>query len=339
MLPVLLVVLVAWSVMSLLWATDAGRSIRRLASLTFCFAGALGFSRRLDGRELCWFVLALTAGFAGLGVLVEIALGTFRPFGDGRFAGTLHPNGQGANCAFLCLAAGTLLATEERHRRLLVGLFATGFLLLLATKSRTSLGAMLVALVGARLLRPTPAALAIGFAAVWLACVGAFGATLLGVDLAERADRSLNMGRAEETGTLSGRTELWEVLDDYARQRPWLGYGYGGFWTPTRIDAVSGDQYWGISSAHSAYYETALGTGLVGLGILVAVILAGLWRTGRNYRATADPGAALLFALLTAVVIQGFAESDLALPSFPAFLLACALCRVAFFDSEAGRLS
>ena len=51
-------------------------------------------------------------------------------------------NGQGANCGFLCLAAGALLASGERHRRLLVGLFAIGLLLLLATKSRTTLGAI-----------------------------------------------------------------------------------------------------------------------------------------------------------------------------------------------------
>jgi O-antigen ligase len=333
-LPVLLILLVGWSVASLAWATDPGRTVRRLGSLTFCCAGALGFGRRLDGRELCWFVVALTAGFACLGVLVEVGLGTFRPFGAGRFAGTLHPNGQGANCAFLCLAAGTLLAAGDRHRRLLVGLFAVGLILLLAAKSRTSLGALLLGLVGVRLVRPTPAALAVGGAAVWFACVGVLAATLLGVDLVERASGSLSMGRMEETDTLSGRTDLWDLLDEYVRQRPWLGYGYGGFWTPARIEAVSGDQYWGISSAHSAYYEAALGTGRIGLTILGLVLIAGLCRAAADYWATADPGAALLLGLLLVEVIQGFAESDLALPSFAAFLLACALCRTAFFDTS-----
>ena len=48
-----------------------------------------------------------------------------------------------------------------------------------------------------------------------------------------------------------------------------------------------------------------LWTVFFGLRILVAVILARRWRAGAN----------------------------LVLPSFPAFLLACALCRIAFFDT------
>jgi len=31
--------------------------------------------------------------------------------------------------------------------------------------------------------------------------------------------------------TLSGRTVLWSALLDNVRERPWLGYGYGAFWT------------------------------------------------------------------------------------------------------------
>jgi O-antigen ligase len=330
-LPALLVLVAAWSLASIAWAPDTMRTARRLASLTFCYAGAVGFARRLGGSELCWFVIAVALMFAGFGILVELALGTFRPFVGGRFAGTLHPNGQGANCAFLCLAATTLLTTGDRHRRLLVGLIAFGLVMLLATKSRTALGALLLGAAGVRLLRPTPATIAAGFAAVWLACLGVVVATLLGADLAERASAGLNMGRIEETGTLSGRTDLWDLLDEYARQRPWLGYGYGGFWTPARIEAVSEDQYWGVSSAHSAYVETVLGTGRVGLVLLILVLVAGLLRAGGDFWTTADPGTGLLFGLLLVEVVQGFAESDMAVPSFSAFLLGCALCRVAFF--------
>ncbi len=334
-MPWLLIALAGWSVASLLWAADPGRTVRRLASFTFCLAGAVGIARRLDGRQLCWFVLALTTGFTTLGVLTEVGLGTFRLFGEGRFAGTLHPNGQGANCSFLCLAAVALLPTEHRHRRLLVVLLVGGAALLLATKSRTALGAMLAGLVAAWLARPSARAVATGLAAAWLAAAGAFAAHLAGVDLARAAGGAVNMGRIEDAGTLSGRTELWEVLDGYTGQRPWLGYGYGGFWTPARIEAVSGDQSWGISSAHSAYYEAALGVGRVGLGLLGLSLAAGLWRAAADYRATADPGAGLLVSLLAAGVVQGFNESDLAMPTFPTFLLACALSRVAFFASDA----
>lgn len=340
MLPVLLAFLAGWCVVSAAWATDPARTARRLASLTFCLTGALGFARRLEGRELCWFVLALTAGFAALGVLAEGAQGTFRPFGGGRFAGTLHPNGQGTNCACLCLAAGTLMAAGERRRGLLVSLFVAGAVLLLATKSRTALAGMLLGLIGARVLRPSVSVVAAGFAGAWLLCCAALVAALAGVDPADWVSGRLTMGRMEEAGTLSGRTDLWAVLDGYARQRFWQGYGYGGFWTPARIDAVSGELYWGISSAHSAYYEAALGTGLVGLAALVAVLATGLRRAGQDYRATADPGAGLLFGILAYGTVQAFSESDLALPTHLTFLAACGLCRTAlFFPEDAGRES
>ena len=30
--------------------------------------------------------------------------------------------------------------------------------------------------------------------------------------------------------TLTGRTDLWNVAITMIARRPWLGYGYGGFW-------------------------------------------------------------------------------------------------------------
>jgi O-antigen ligase len=337
LLPLLLVFFVAWCVASISWAIDPGRTVRRLGSLLFCFLGALGIARQLSGRDLCLFTLGLTAVYAILSLGMECLLGAFRPYaGDHRFAGTLHPNGQGLNCAFLCLAAALLLPGETRRRALLLGLFIAGAILLLLTRSRTSLAALLAALVVLRCLRPSPRSIALGLFLTWSVTASLLFASLIGVDIAEQFTGTLFMGRQEDPGTLSGRTELWEELASYSRRYPWIGCGYGGFWTAQHIDEVSSTLYWGISSAHSSYVEAILTIGLIGTGALLLVVVAGLWRGGRDYFATADPGSGLLVGFLVYGLIQGFLESDLGLPTFLTFLTACGLSRLAFFRNQFG---
>ena len=59
--------------------------------------------------------------------------------------------------------------------------------------------------------------------------------------------------------TLTGRTEVWAgLLPDVMRQ-PFLGYGFGSFWTLRRIL----DHH--IGEAHNGYLEVCLGLGFVGL--------------------------------------------------------------------------
>ncbi|NOH01014.1 MAG: O-antigen ligase family protein [Chloroflexi bacterium] len=75
--------------------------------------------------------------------------------------------------------------------------------------------------------------------------------------------------------TLSGRTELWEILLGWFQQRPIFGFGYGAFWSlyPDGISNSSTPQM--IRHAHNGYLEIALGLGIVGLVIfLVALFLA-----------------------------------------------------------------
>src|SRR5690606_4411617 len=77
-------------------------------------------------------------------------LGTFAPLRTGyRFAGTLHPNQQGINCALLALSAVYLgRVGRTRAGRLTASAaltLAMGFLLL--TRSRTSLAAAGIALL------------------------------------------------------------------------------------------------------------------------------------------------------------------------------------------------
>ena len=75
--------------------------------------------------------------------------------------------------------------------------------------------------------------------------------------------------------TLTGRIPLWTVLLGKFSEKPWLGYGYKGFW-PSEINDVQRQLIWPAGHAHNGFIEIALGLGLLGLSLLMLNLL-------RNY--------------------------------------------------------
>jgi exopolysaccharide production protein ExoQ len=335
LLPLVIVLFAGWCLASTLWSTDPARTFKRAAILFLCLLGALGVGRALSLRELCRLALAVTASYAFVGLGTELVLGTWRPLGgeEYRFAGTLHPNGQGSNCALLCLSACCLLLDRPRAWPALVALILVGLGLLLLSGSRTSCAALVLGLVSLRLLRPSRALLAGALCLVLAACALGLGLVLAGKEPGALVDVVL-LGRTEHAGTLTGRTELWQELLPYAGRRLLVGHGWGSFWSPQRIEEISETVYWDLSSAHSVYLEAVLGIGLVGAGTLALVVCAGLSRAGRLYRQAGGAGAAFAFALLIFGLVDGLAESGFLAPSLETFIAGCGLAQLGFFLSS-----
>ncbi|MGF1478944.1 MAG: O-antigen ligase family protein [Cyanophyceae cyanobacterium] len=70
--------------------------------------------------------------------------------------------------------------------------------------------------------------------------------------------------------SFSGRTELWSLLIEHIWERPWLGYGYGGFWLVSdgsqAVRRVLGD--W-AAHAHNGWLDLWLDLGFLGLSIFI----------------------------------------------------------------------
>jgi O-antigen ligase len=89
-----------------------------------------------------------------------------------------------------------------------------------------------------------------------------------------------------------------------AKQRLFLGHGFGGFWTAETI------AYQGVNSVHNGYLEVILHLGFVGL-ILVSVFLVSSCRRAQGIMKWDFYGASLWLGLLLMTILHNMGESSL----------------------------
>ncbi len=78
---------------------------------------------------------------------------------------------------------------------------------------------------------------------------------------------------AGKDASLSGRTDLWAVVGQEIREHPVLGAGYGAFWREGRGRQLVST--WNPRQSHQAYLDLLLDLGLVGMGLVGAVVFSG----------------------------------------------------------------
>jgi O-antigen ligase len=290
----------------------------------------MAVARRLSLREIILWTVFSTTLFLVIGIFAEVLFGTFRPFASGyRFAGTLHPNFQGIDCGLLLLS-GVAAADVEKHKRtIFLACAIVGLVFLILTESRTVIAAALLALAAyfaAVCSRATKIAMAYSLSIVFCLLLLFFEAGLI-PDLKS----AIMLGRDDSTvDSFNGRTGIWEDVGYYIHRRPILGYGYGGFWTPTHIRVISGEEKWAISDSHSAYLEYLLTLGAVGLVAYTLLLFAGIRRAFRFQRLSQNSAFAFCGALLVFCSSDGFLESAVVNPSLLMFLSMAVLAQLAF---------
>jgi len=79
----------------------------------------------------------------------------------------------------------------------------------------------------------------------------------------------------ERDETLTGRTDIWRPLLEYASDNPILGVGYGGFWAPGNweLEDLFTPQFI-LTQAHNGYLAIYVELGIVGLVLLAVFLLA-----------------------------------------------------------------
>jgi exopolysaccharide production protein ExoQ len=319
MLSILLSFL-GWTALSVFWADDPNLTGRRLVALAFMIVFSAGCAARMNEDVLTVFIAGIPALNLVPGVMSEIRYGRFQLFGSHRFGGTApHPNVQAASLSVASILLCWLVWRTRGSSRIGFGAAAVVvFAFLVMTGSRTSILAVLAALAFSFILtvvRDKKRLLPVLLASCFL-LVGVSGLFLLstgsGDPLAQAVHRN---GDDNDAGSFNGRVELWQQCLKFVAKRPLRGYGYGGFWTAKRIEAISQDQTWAIQQSHSAYIEELLALGIPGAVLYIAVLFTSLWMCVKRFLQHRDAYGAWA-AVLVFIVIHNLTESINVAPLF-----------------------
>ena len=256
------------AIASTLWSPtpvySAAGSIGFLTALLFACAVAAELPEdRLYRTVVGSFVIYVALNMVAAIALPDIAwLPNYGDSGSSRLQGvSSHPNILGKEMAtFICLCLP--LALVRGQRRAAFFLTSLAFLIIVATQSRTSMGATLLCLSLPFLLRPEVAK---RLTALVLVVAGlALLAIAMGFvpDLRSILDGASRTSDASEILTLTGRTELWGFVWDKILEVPLLGHGFGS------AEAVLSLQWWGAPDAgvgaHNTWLQSLLIVGALG---------------------------------------------------------------------------
>jgi exopolysaccharide production protein ExoQ len=338
------VLFLGWAAVSVVWSDSAAVTGKRLVVFAMDALLAYTIARTLSVMEMALWGFATTGCVALIALYVDaVQQRIFSVFNaDYRFAGVMQPNYQAMNLVVCILCGLTVLQYREKAAKWLVPMIGFALGLLYLTRSRLSAAICLVLaawmvmrLVRERMSAQTRAMVMVAGLMVLVPAVIYFG----GQNAGGTAQSVFMMGRSdvENTSSLSNRAPLWTELVESAEARPLLGYGYGGYWTPQRLERVSLDQGWIVPHAHNTYLDEMLALGLVGVLLYAAAVWSGAVVAWRRYRAVPGAAALLPAILLTWLALTGVAESvplDPYLPTMLAYACLVKMCLTEGSEAE-----
>jgi O-antigen ligase len=254
------------------------------------------------GSTLYWFLVALV-GSVWAGVLLVPSLAVQPLLNE---AAPVPWNIQGVYPSIASNGVGTLGVTltiwslararpgggRPLRPALAYALAAVGLVTLGASQYRTGYGALVVGVAVLLALR-NRRLLVVGAllaAAAWLA--------FLGPQIVEEAAPFLLRGQtAEEARGLTSRVEWWEASIPVWQKSPLVGRG---LLTGTRFEVLARLGLRDTGGIHSTWVEVLVGTGLIGLGLLLASAAVSVRRA---LTLALSPGGAVLPLLLLTVML------------------------------------
>jgi O-antigen ligase len=322
--------MLGWSVLSLGWAARPGAASEllgqwaRTAVLVLVVAVTVRTPR--DARVVlaglvAGPVLSVAVGFAYGGLGDTSAPVTTATAVEGRLVGGVgDPNFLAAGI----VAAIVLAAVARSHVRAArwplaatIGVLVVG---LMATQSRGGALAAAVAWIAAlAVMRGRRRGILVG---------GLLAVALAGAYVAANPAALDRLTSAGDEG--NGRTELWTVAWRVARDHPLVGVGLDNFrvYAPEYVRRPGGLRYVELIAdrphvVHDTYLEALVETGVVGLGLLLAVLGVGVretWSAARRFERRGEPElaelskgvvVALLALLVAAVFLSIRADASL----------------------------
>jgi len=272
-------IILAVALASPAWSAAPEVSVRRSFALLGTTIFALYLGTRFTRHELVRILFAVYVAAVPLNILAGV-MGIGAPYGV--WMGTFSSKNLLGQAMVLSTVVCLLFTLSETGWKRGLGLATTALscALLILSNSKTSavvLFASVMLLIPLRVLRlryrvaelaVTATLVGAGTLAVWIAGNSAAVLNLLGRD-----------------ATLTGRVQLWGMLWQMIQQKPWIGYGYGGFWLywngpSAAIWQVSMARYgWLPPNGHDGFIDLWLDLGVVGLVAFVVNFAASFVRS------------------------------------------------------------
>ncbi|MCR0982327.1 O-antigen ligase family protein [Roseomonas populi] len=284
MLP--FVLMLAVMLASASWSYSPENTVRRTVTMTALLLFALCSQVTLGPER--WMRIALRAMVAAAVLsLLEAALRPAIGFDVGEYANAVRGLYSQKNAFGQALLAGALALSYgvlARGRLRLADGAAILFLLVVLVLSRSTTSLLLTLMVSG----VTVVVIALGtggavrIATAIMLLVGTVTAALILFAVPTEALLDL-IGK---DASFTGRTAVWEAVNQAIALRPLTGYGYAAFWLEGSSNLLRVWDYvaWDVLSAHSGYLEVRLQLGLLGTllvwclgGVTVLLAMRAAW--------------------------------------------------------------
>ena len=309
--------------LSAVWSDSPTMTFKRAIVVSILGFTALVLGRIWDAKRLALAIVLISLGFLAISICFEIRYRSFL-MSEYRFSGIFHPNKQALSLGLMAVASLALYFEDRRRIFLVLTAIALGFIVL--TKSRTGLAG---ALVGIAVIGWMELGWSKRFGLALLVVLLGIGGLLATKALVPEVEveNVVLLGRDKETADprkLTGRLDIWkDVLNEFS-ERPVLGYGYGAFWSPSRLIKYERSSGWAVPDAHSAYIEALANVGavgfLLGCGILFSAVVRLIRiRNSIDGRLTSRLG----LAILVMGMVVGLTEISFVAEGYEAWAVCC----------------
>jgi len=275
MLPILALVLM--TVLSVSWSDYPDVTLRRSVSFVTATLWAWYVTARYDLKD----VIAIFRQSIGVMAVASLAIAVAAPGIGGE--DSMGPAGwrgvfANKNDLGMAMAIGTVTyfytLIAGRRRFAAVMLQAIGLLfclgLLRQSQSSTSLVVTVIGIALCLVIKLTHKRVGVAII-IWTGILLLLAPAIIIVTNQLDAIAPL-VGRDAQ---LTGRVDLWLILPSYIAERPWLGYGFGGFWVAdsANVSLIWNAVGWTPPHAHDGWLDALLELGVVGLALLCLQIV------------------------------------------------------------------
>jgi O-antigen ligase len=309
---ILILMLIALVPLSTLWSVEPGKTLSAsIAMIGTCLFGlylASNYSPKQQLQLLGFsFIISIILSF-----IFAIALRKYGLMGGvhaGAWRGIYtHKNWLGR---MMVLASGILflLANDaKKYRRILWIFFSLAFLLILLSRSSSSLINAVIVLF-----------------TVWVSRIFRFQTKLLipvilsviaaGVILSLSASSiaEVVVGSLGKDLSGTGRTEIWPYSIEKIYQRPFLGYGFAVFWNGLKGESaiIIRALKWPVPNSHNGFIDLGIDLGLLGISLFAASFFQTLMNSIVWIRRTQSWISLWSLLLLLFIVLSNTTESAL----------------------------